>query len=418
MALTSAESEETSRVGEPLQRATSLPLAMAAPARADVTTLVRGLAPNVRAVYAHVPFCFHKCHYCDFYSFVDAEDRQPAYVERLSREIRAAVPFFTREVETIFVGGGTPTLLRPPLLRAALDVLRKSVPLAPGAEWTVEANPETVTNEVADVLVTGGVNRVSLGAQSFDPRHLKTLERWHDPMSVGRAVAALRAAGIGRINVDLIFGIPGSTLEDWQRDLDSALALGPEHISCYGLTYEPNTAMTKRLERGQFEPCDEDVEAAMYEYTLAALAARGFDQYEISNWAKPGEACRHNLLYWTNADWWALGPSASGHVQGTRFKNIPRITDWLLSDGASPVVDVETPDAERRAGEILMLGLRLNAGLGEAEVEACFETSRGVERRAAIDRHRAGGLLEFTDGRLRFTRHGQLLADEVLADLV
>jgi oxygen-independent coproporphyrinogen-3 oxidase len=386
--------------------------------------LVGPEAGRLRGLYVHVPFCFHKCHYCDFYSFVDAEDRQPAYAARLEREILAMPPQSGDGLETIFVGGGTPTFLRPELLDRVLAAIGR-IRRRPDAEWTVEANPETVTDEVAGILVARGVHRVSLGAQSFDPRHLKTLERWHDPANVGRAIERLRKAGIGRINIDLIFGIPGSTLEDWERDLATALSLGTEHLSCYGLTYEANTAMTKRLELGRFEPCEEDLEAAMFEHTIDRLEAAGFEHYEISNFARPGEACRHNMLYWTNADWWALGPSASGHVAGLRWKNVPRISSWLADDastgGASPIVDVERVPASVRAGEILLVGLRLRAGLDAATVERCLSTGDAIvdrKRRDAIDRALRSGRLEATDGRLRFTRSGLVLADELLSELV
>jgi oxygen-independent coproporphyrinogen-3 oxidase len=373
------------------------------------------LPPNahVRGLYVHVPFCFHKCHYCDFYSLVDRESRQPAYVARLLREIAASAFALERSIETIFIGGGTPTLLEPPHLRDALNGIRAGVTLAEGYEWTVEANPETVTPEVAEILVAGGVNRVSLGAQSFDERALKTLERWHDPANVRRAVETLRAAGIRRINLDLIFGVPGTTLDGWERDLDRALALEPDHLSCYGLTYEPNTAMTKRLDLGEFEPCDEDLEADMYERTIDRLAACGFEQYEISNWAKPGERCRHNMLYWTNADWWALGPSASGHIAGTRFKLVPRISEWLGADGLAPVVDLERPDVERAKAETLLVGLRLLDGLPRATVDACLD----VAGREALARHLAQGTIEIASGRVRLTRRGLLVADGVLAEM-
>jgi oxygen-independent coproporphyrinogen-3 oxidase len=408
----------------------SVPLSLVGDRPTTAIELVRRVPEGesaVRGLYVHVPFCFHKCHYCDFYSFVDREDRQPEYVDRLLREADAAVAcgVFRRPLETTFVGGGTPTLLRPELLRRLLNGITERIPLRAAAgefEWTVEANPETVTEAVARVLVESGVNRVSLGAQSFDPRHLKTLERWHDPASVARAVALLRAVGIRRINLDLIFGIPGSTLDEWKSDLEQALALGPEHLSCYGLTYEPNTAMTKRLELRQFEPCDEDLEAAMYEWTLDRTFAAGFEQYEISNFARPGEACRHNLLYWRNADWWALGPSASAHVQGIRWKNLPHLSRWLQSgsgdDCSSPVQDVEQVDVETRAGELLMLGLRLREGMSEAEVDSCCAGRAAERRRAALAAGFERGLLERNDGRIRLTRAGQLLTDELLGELM
>jgi oxygen-independent coproporphyrinogen-3 oxidase len=404
--------------------------APAAPQAVAADALLAAVSPRFEGAYVHVPFCFHKCHYCDFYSFVDREDRQPAYVARLEGELAAMARFAHAPLATVFVGGGTPTLLRPDLLARAMRAIRERLPLAPDAEWTVEANPETVTPEVAGVLVAAGVNRVSLGAQSFQPALLKALERWHDPASVGRAVGHLRAAGIRRISLDLIFGIPGGTPAQWQDDLDRALALGPDHLSCYGLTYEPNTPMAVRLARGEFAPCDEDVEAAMWEAASVRLGAAGFEGYEISNWARvvpgrPGaEECRHNLLYWRNRDWMAFGPSASGHAQGIRWKNVPRLGDWLASAGGSPAVDVERATPDMQAGERLMMGLRLlRTGLARGEVEAILALGeRGGARRTAIAGAVAGGLLEWHGpagaDALRFTPRGALLANEVLAKLV
>lgn len=414
-------------------------------APASMEAMLAQVRPQFAGAYVHVPFCFHKCHYCDFYSFVDKDDRQAVYVERLEAELAAGAVFVAgaggaqtrgaqtrgaddrsaRPLSTIFVGGGTPTLLAPPLLRRAMRAIRERLPLAPDVEWTVEANPETVTDDVAQALVQEGVNRVSIGAQSFQPEHLKSLERWHDPASVGRAVACMRRNGIARINIDLIFGIPGSTLQDWCADLDAALALGPTHVSCYGLTYEPNTAMTHRLARGEFARCPEDVEAAMYEATVARLAAAGFAQYEISNWCLPGEECRHNMLYWRNQDWLAFGPSASGHAQGVRWKNVPRLGDWLASGPWSPVVDVEQVDADARVGERLMMGLRLREGVAVRELHDMLATgSRGAERRRVIDGAMSEGLLEEWarpsggERAVRFTAKGQLLADSVLCKLI
>ena len=384
-----------------------------------------GVVPRFEGLYLHVPFCFHKCHYCDFYSFVDREDRQDAYAARVDAELAAMARFVDAPLGTVFVGGGTPTLLRPDVLRRTLESVRARVPLAPGAEWTVEANPETVTPEVAGVLVASGVNRVSLGAQSFHERHLKTLERWHDPSSVARAAGALRDAGIGRINLDLIFGIPGETLAEWESDLRAVLALGTDHLSCYGLTYEVNTAMTVRMERGEFEPCDDALEASMLERAAAMLRDAGFAHYEVSNWARTkrgdphAEECRHNMLYWRNRDWLAIGPSASGHAQGVRWKNVPRLGDWLASEGASPAVDVEHATPDMRAGERLMMGLRLHAGIPLPEVDEILSLgTEGTARARAIDAAVAEGMMERAEGSLRFTDRGMMLANVVLAKLV
>ncbi|MCE2883173.1 MAG: radical SAM family heme chaperone HemW [Planctomycetaceae bacterium] len=373
---------------------------------------------GVAGLYVHVPFCFHKCHYCDFYSFVDREGRTGDYLARLAREVAWSAARVAGPIRTVFVGGGTPTLLSAEEL-ARLCALIRELPLAHDLEWTVEANPETIDAEKARVLVDAGVNRVSIGAQSFDPRHLKTLERWHDPANVERAVRLLRDAGIANLNLDLIFGIPGQTLAEWRADLERALALAPEHLSCYGLTYEPNTAMTRRLERGEFEPCDDAVEAAMFEATGELLGAAGFARYEVSNFAREGRECRHNLVYWRNEPWWALGPSASGFVAGHRFKVVPRLGDWLSGDdsGAPPVVDHEAPDERRHTSEAIMLGLRLMEGIDAALERHAVELEPG--RAAIIARAIADGLLERTaEGRLRFTGRGVMLANEVLGKLI
>ncbi|XHC27226.1 radical SAM family heme chaperone HemW [Phycisphaerales bacterium ac7] len=257
--------------------------------RADARIALTSPDVDARSLYVHVPFCFHKCHYCDFYSFVDSRDRQAEFVQALEVELKAMSPAAGR-LQTIFVGGGTPSLLRPELWRRLLQTLADRFDLSQLAEFTVECNPETVTRELAEVLREGGVTRASVGAQSFDARHLKTLERWHDPANVERSLEFLRDAGIARRSVDLIFGIPGQTLAEWEADLDTALGLldgeGIEHVSAYALTYEQGTAMTKKLELGRLDAIDEDTEVGMQLLTWSKLAERGFGRYEVSNFAR------------------------------------------------------------------------------------------------------------------------------------
>lgn len=336
----------------------------------------------VRSLYIHVPFCFHKCHYCDFYSIVDTRDRQQSFLSRLESELQAVAPWAAgRPLKTIFVGGGTPSLLRVDLwgrllARLAelfdLSLMHKLASTDPAGEFTVECNPETVAPELMSTLKAGGVTRVSVGAQSFNERHLKTLERWHNPENVGKALGLARDAGITRQSIDLIFGIPGQSLEDWRHDLDTALALGTEHVSCYNLTYEPQTAMTARLKRGEFAPADEDAEVEMFNTTLSTLRAAGIERYEVSNFARPGAECRHNLAYWRQESWLAVGPSASAHVGGHRWKNVPRLDDYLeFSDrGFSAMIDHEPPDPRRALAERIMTGLRLREGIDEARLIA------------------------------------------------
>jgi oxygen-independent coproporphyrinogen-3 oxidase len=396
--------------------------------------LAGGGAPlAIDALYLHIPFCFHKCHYCDFYSIVDDRDRQTQFVDRMIGEIAALAPLVASPISTLFVGGGTPTLLRPDLWQRLLPELHSRFNLTRLTEFTVEANPETLTPELLAILTAGGVNRISIGCQSFNPIHLKTLERWHDPASVTRAVGLARSAGLTNLNLDLIFAIPGQTLPQWLDDLDRALALEPDHLSCYSLMYEPNTALTKKLQLGLLTECDESLEAAMYEATVDRLAAAGFQHYEISNWARrarpgscPGSSaadgapasaprrCHHNMLYWLNGNYLAIGPSASGHVAGYRWKNIPHLGRYLATAGPSPVQDVEKLDDQASIGEQIMLRLRLIEGVERHWLEPRLNESR----RRAIDEQHQLGLLHITDTHIRLTQRGLLLADEVIAQLL
>jgi len=390
-----------------------------------------GEHPPARALYIHVPFCVHKCHYCDFYSFVDTRDQQAGFVDRLLREFDALAPHAAAPLRTIFIGGGTPSLLRVDLWSRLLARLEQRFDLSlirrrePGTEFTVECNPESTSDELLAVLVAGGVNRVSVGAQSFDSRHLKTLERWHDPENVARALDRARAAGIQRRSLDLIFGVPGQSLDDWETDLRTALALGTTHLSCYALTYEPNTAMTVRLRKGEFEPVDEDIETAMFLRTVEILRAAGMQRYEVSNFAVPGHESQHNLAYWRQDQWLAAGPSASGHLWagptpragGQRWKNVPRLPDYLAIDdaGFAPMTDHEGPDPARAVQERIMTGLRLAEGLDAAGIMADAEAAApGSAARLQALAKRTSDEGEMTLGeRWTLTDAGYLLADRL-----
>lgn len=405
--------------------------------------------PEVRSLYIHVPFCFHKCHYCDFYSFVDSQDRQSAFVDALILELTALARHAPgagsmrgaadagvggARLDTIFVGGGTPSLLRPDLWGRLLGALHGLFDLRVSAsgtahkapEFTVECNPETVTEELMGILAAGGVNRVSVGAQSFNERHLKTLERWHDPENVARALELAARAGVRRRSIDLIFGVPGQTLDEWRSDLHRALSVcgGIEHISCYALTYEPNTAMTQRLNRGEFTRVDEDLEADMFLLTLALLRERGFERYEVSNFARPGCECRHNLAYWRQEPWLAAGPSASAHVAGRRWKNVPRLTDWMQgvgrAGGYAPIVDFEGADPRRALAERLMTGLRLSEGVSAREMLARAGPLGSADRleRCAEKHRRAGNLVESDSACWRLSDPGFLFADGIASEFM
>lgn len=398
-----------------------------------------GLAPP-SSLYLHVPFCVHKCSYCDFYSLVDTQDRQAAFAARIEAELRALARH-ADPLRTIFVGGGTPSLLALPYWEQLLNSLHTHFDLratrsssAQPFEFTVECNPESVTPELLRLLKHGGVNRISLGAQSFNPRHLRTLERIHNPANVARALDLAHAAGITRTSIDLIFAIPGQTLAEWHADLDTALALGTEHLSCYSLTFESGTGMTARLLRGDFSRTDDDLEARMYIDTLARLRAAGFERYEISNYARTGgsEAAfaavqsRHNLAYWRQEPWLAAGPSASGFAYGWRWKNVPRLDDYLRApvaeSGLPAVQDVEPPDVRRLLSELVMTGLRLAEGVDAPRVQRLAST---LAERNPADASLAARLaqlmavlardgLAYTDpDRWRLTDEGLIRADAI-----
>lgn len=423
---------------EPLTHAamhdTAIPLLKQRPAITARTALVstatpdRGGAP-VRSLYIHVPFCFHKCHYCDFYSIVDTRDRQQSFLARLETELEAMAPWAAGvPLLTVFVGGGTPSLLRRDLWERLLKRLGELFDLSlmggdRAGEFTVECNPETVSAELMHTLHAGGVTRVSVGAQSFDRHQLKTLERWHDPENVPRAIELARQAGIARQSVDLIFGIPGQSLDAWRADLERALGLGTEHLSCYNLTYEPGTAMTARLKRGEFQAADEDLEVEMYRLTLDTLRGRGLERYEVSNYSRPGQECRHNLAYWRQEQWLATGPSASAHVGGQRWKNIARLDDYLSvsENGFAPITDFEAPDPRRGLSERIMTGLRLGEGLDSRPVLEAAERldPNAPARLGGVARRNAdNALLADSDDRWILTDEGFLLADGIVLEFM
>jgi oxygen-independent coproporphyrinogen-3 oxidase len=373
-----------------------------------------------RAAYVHVPFCAHKCGYCDFASLAGADHQADRYLHALGREMEAATGGVPQEVDTVFVGGGTPTRLDADQLSRLLALIRRWFPLAGGGEWTVEANPGTLDPAKADVLAEGGVNRVSLGAQSFHPELLRALERNHAPEEVGRALELVRPR-FNRWSLDLIFGVPGSTPEHWAHDLETALTLGPTHLSCYGLVYEKGTALWKQWSAGEVRAVDEEAERTMYEHTIDRLAGAGLEMYEISNFARPGEESRHNLVYWTNDAYFGVGLGAARYVRGVRSTNTRELSAYLrrLEAGVDATGPTETLDPEARARETAVLMLRrTQAGMDRDD----FATRTGFDLDlllgAPVRKAVSMGLLEDDGRRIRFTREGLFLADSVLCDLL
>lgn len=370
-------------------------------------------------LYIHVPFCETKCGYCDFYS-VALNDRNPApLVDCIGRELRQRVNGRAQAVRTVFVGGGTPTILPLTELARLLNFLNEVLEVRQLEEFTVEANPATVGDDKAELLVSSGVSRVSLGAQSFFPNELATLERIHSPDDIAPSLTTLRRHGIGQINLDLIFGIPHQTLETWSQSLARVIDLGPDHIACYGLTYEPGTRLTAMRRHGRMTPCDEDLEADMFLRAMDALESAGYRQYEISNYAKPGCECRHNLLYWRNEPYIGVGPSAAGCLHGRRYKNIADVAGYvrLIDRDGLAEVESETIDAEMLITEMVMMQLRLNEGLSIA----AFRDRIGLDPREffgdALPRLVDLDLVTVSETHIALTRAGRLVANTVMADL-
>ena len=325
-----------------------------------------------------------------------------------------------QEVDTIFVGGGTPTRLEPAQLRRLMNVIRAWFSLRPGGEWTVEANPGTIDLEKVDILAEAGVNRLSLGAQSFQPGLLSTLERNHAPLEVLAAVEMIRTR-IERWSLDLIFGIPGSTLADCEADLDAALALGPSHLSCYGLVYEKGTSLWKQWHDGQVKEVDEEVERQMYETVIDRLEAAGLTMYEISNYARDGHESRHNLVYWANDAYFGVGLGAASYVRGVRSVNTRDLSAYLrrIEAGEPATGPSETLGPEARARETAVLMLRRTV-MGIDREDFQLRTDHGLDQLIGpeIMKFVGQGLLEDDGHRVRLTREGRYLADRVLCELV
>ena len=362
-------------------------------------------------IYVHVPFCSALCPYCDFAVVVGRKDVHDRYCEALVAE--AASHIGAPAASSLFIGGGTPTVLDPGLLRETVDRIREVLPLDDGAEITVEANPESVTDAGMRALAVAGVNRVSIGAQSFAPHVLSALGRTHSVEQAVKAVASARAAGIENVSLDLIYGGPGETMQDWTDSVARALETEPNHISAYALTIEERTPFGKAVARGSMQEPEQDDVAAKYEIAVAMLEGAGFHHYEISNWARPGSESRHNLLYWTQGEYVGFGIGAHSHRNGVRWWNTRALTRYLAEPTSARDGEERLSD-EDRAEEWLLLRMRLVDGVGLAEAAAHL----GRDVRDAAEACEASGLITLDDDRLRLTPRGMLLENEVTLRLL
>ncbi|HVS34034.1 MAG TPA: radical SAM family heme chaperone HemW [Gemmataceae bacterium] len=370
-----------------------------------------------RAAYIHVPFCAHRCGYCDFAIAVGQDNRIEPYLDAVDREM--ATLGEPQPVRTLFIGGGTPTHLSAPQLERLLRSIRRWLPLQPGGESSIEANPDTLDADKVAVLADHGVTRVSLGAQSFHPHLLEVLDRQHVPSQVPQAVERVRRR-IPQVSLDLIFGAPSQTEAEWRADLAAALALAPDHISTYGLTYEKGTPLWKRRERGQVRPLDEDAELALYSTAIDVLEAGGFAQYEISSFARPGCRCRHNEVYWANEAYFGFGMGAARYVRGRRELNTRDLTTYIrrVLSGEPATFQSEQLDPEERARETMAVQLRRAEGIDRKAFRG--QTGFTVEATAspALPSLVDQGLLEDDGAGVRLTRRGKYVADAVIERLL
>lgn len=384
------------------------------------------------SLYFHIPFCVHRCAYCDFNTYAGKENLIPDYMEALCREVEHAGKKTSGvlRVQTVFFGGGTPSLLSPDQFKLIMDAIHSNFALAEDAEITMEANPGTISPGDLQVLRGLDLNRISYGVQSANREELRMLERVHDFFDVIEAVASARKAGFDNLNLDLIYGLPEQELKTWQVTVRRALDLHPEHISAYALTLEHGTPFGRWSARGLMASPDPDLAADMYEWASDTLEQNGYRQYEISNWAKPGKECRHNLQYWRGLPYLAFGAGGHGYAGGYRYSNVLRIKTYIdrLKEGAASIlpfplspatVNQHRQTAEDDRGEFMITGLRLTEdGVSAAEFESRYGIRMAEIYQTEIERLRINGLIEWHKSRLRLTRRGRLLGNQVFMEFL
>ena len=367
--------------------------------------------------YVHIPYCVRRCGYCDFNTYTPSELQDGAtleivsndYIDAVLKELELAP---TDEVPTIFFGGGTPSLLPAKDLGRVISAIKERNGLTEDCEITLEANPDSVTQEKLEGYIAAGFNRISFGMQSSNPDVLKVLDRTHNPENVRKAVEMARAAGFGSISVDLIYGAPGETLADWAATVKEALSLDIDHISAYALIVEEGTKLAAQIKRGEYTMPDDDLMADMYLLVDQQCLQKGLKWYELSNWSKPGHQCRHNIAYWKSANWWGLGPGAHSHIDRKRFWNVKHPTAYKerIFKGESPVKDFEELTDEERKSEYIMLAIRMPEGVRKVAL-----TVKQYER--TMEYIKSGHIIETPDA-LRLTPKGRLIADRLTHEML
>lgn len=370
-------------------------------------------------IYIHIPFCRSKCDYCDFYSLAGRDDRMDQHQKALLSHIKETAPLAQDfPVDTIYIGGGTPSYYGAKRLKELLGVIRKLYKVEKDAEVTVECNPDSVDVKSLKILRKAGVNRLSMGMQSANACELERIHRIHTPQQVNEAATAARKAGFTNLSLDLIYGLPGQTMDSWKATVEHALSLIPQHLSCYGLKVEEGTPLAARVAQGEVLP-DDDQQADLYLWTVGRLERAGYPQYEISNFAKPGFASRHNLRYWLTQPYIGFGPGAHSDFGGRRYSFVRDLDAYIqgVLQGGDIIDESEIIPKRERCGEYLMLRLRTVQGINEQEYRSTYFMDF-APLQARLEQFRAQGWAEQTDGRWHFTPKGFLLSNQLIGDLL
>ena len=373
-------------------------------------------------LYIHIPYCIHKCGYCDFNSHPIKHDEMDHYIDALVAEMKHYAKIYsnTNIIKTIFLGGGTPTTLTVYQLERILKECVKEFKVAPDAEITIEANPATIDIEQMKSIRQTGYNRISIGVQSFDKAELKLLDRAHGPEEVHSTVDCARKAGFDNLSLDLMFAIPNQSLSSWESNLDKALEKNPEHLSTYNLTIEQGTAFSKLQSNGKLIMPEDGHQLELYKKTIERLTKKGFHHYEISNFARQGKECKHNITYWENTNTLGLGAGASSYINGTRFKNINLPAHYIrqVKEEKTAVEHSETLEPRQAMGETIMLGLRLLKGISIHQFERRFQVSFINLFKNIIHSLKEKELILIEDDRLRLSPKGLFLADSVILEFI
>ena len=391
----------------------ALPEGNPAPADGSLPDLV-DLVSKPFSLYVHVPYCLKRCGYCDFNTYtpseLDREDQIESWLNSAIKEVELARRVLKAEltVDSIFFGGGTPSLLDSNTVDNFIQSVKNNFNLKPGLEITIEANPDSINEEKSQRWLNSGINRVSIGMQSSTKEVLKKLDRTHNPDNVSHSVDILKKSGFDNFSLDLIYGTPGESLNDWENSLKDAIALNPPHISAYSLVIEPGTKMGAQLNRGEINQVNDDEAADKYQLADEMLTKNNYSWYEISNWAKKDKECKHNLNYWLGNNWWGIGPGAHSHVNGVRWWNhkLPKVWRELLEKQNSPALAREVLSKDQVRNEQIMLLSRLRTGLGIEELD-----------KNKIENLRANELITLDSNNIVLTLKGRLLADEVFRQL-